>query len=197
MPLEHLERKSKPVHMRRTRWRRQYVAHLNQTFQESETFMKDLYGVSLLFLGLCLSALAGAQTGIPAGAAGALNSTWTDPDTGLMWTRTDNGSDLDWNEATTYCSKLQLAGYSGWRLPTLEELQGISDPSVRVQTTYDFGVVAVFVKGKLKLTGWDWSSTQGDKPEWAQTFGYSGENRGAFPLRFNYNMRALCVRRFE
>ena len=112
-----------------------------------------------------------------------------------MWTRMDNGSDVDWNQATAYCSNLQLAGYNGWRLPTIDELQGIYDPRVRAQTAFDFGVVSVQVKGKLKLTGWDWSSTQGDKPEWSQTFGFSGENRGAFPLRFNYNMRALCVRR--
>ncbi len=158
--------------------------------------MKDICRLSLLSLGLCLSALAGAQTGVPVGADAALNSTWTDPATGLMWTKMDNGSDVDWKQATAYCSNLQLASYSGWRLPTIEELQGIYDPSVRVQTAFDFGVVSVLVKGKLKLTGWDWSSTQGDKPEWAaRTFGFSGENRGAFPHRFNYNMRALCVRR--
>jgi Protein of unknown function (DUF1566) len=157
--------------------------------------MKDIRSLSLLFFGLCLSGLAGAQTGVPGGADAALGSTWTDPATGLMWTRMDNGSDLDWNKATAYCSNLQLAGYSGWRLPTIEELQGISDPSVRVETTFDFGVVGVFIKGQLKLTGWDWSSSQGDKPEWAQTFGFAGEKRGAFPFGFNYNMRALCVRR--
>ena len=157
--------------------------------------MKNIYAVALLFLGPCLSASATAQVGVPARADTALNSTWTDTSTGLMWAKMDNGSDVDWKQATAYCSNLQLAGYSGWRLPTIQELQGIHDPSVRVQTAFDFGVVTVLVKGKLKLTGWDWSSTQGDKPEWAQTFGFSGENRGAFPLRFNYNMRALCVRR--
>lgn len=157
--------------------------------------MKDICGLSLFFLGLCLSAHAGAQTGVPAGADAGLNSTWTDPATGLMWTKMDNGSDVDWNQATAYCANLQLAGYSGWRLPTIGELQGIYDPNAHVQTTFDFGVVSVLVKGQLKLTGWDWSSTPGDKPEWAQTFGFSNENRGAFPLRFNYNMRALCVHR--
>jgi Protein of unknown function (DUF1566) len=157
--------------------------------------MKDIWSLSLLFLGLCLSALAEAQTGVPVGVDAALNSTWNDPATGLLWTKMDNGADVDWNQATAYCSNLRLAGYSGWRLPTIEELQGIYDPSAPVQTTFDFGVVSVYVKGNLKLTGWDWSSTQGDKPDLARTFGFSGENRGAFALRFNYNMRALCVRR--
>ena len=43
-------------------------------------------------------------------ADAALHPTWTDPDTGLMWTKKDNGSDVDWNQASDYCSKLQLAG---------------------------------------------------------------------------------------
>ena len=43
--------------------------------------MKNTYGPSLLFLGLCLPALVGAQTAVPAGAVVALNATWTDPDT--------------------------------------------------------------------------------------------------------------------
>jgi Protein of unknown function (DUF1566) len=52
----------------------------------------------------------------------ALHSTWTDPDTGLMWAKKDNGADVNWNQASNYCTKLQLAGYSDWRLPTIEEL---------------------------------------------------------------------------
>src|ERR1035437_10122075 len=59
----------------------------------------------------------------PAEADVALNPTWTDPATGLMWTKKDNGSDVDWNQASAYCSNLQLAGYKDWRLPNIEELQ--------------------------------------------------------------------------
>jgi hypothetical protein len=137
----------------------------------------------------------------PASADAALGLTWTDPSTGLMWAGKDNGSDVGWTEADAYCSKLQLGGYKGWRLPTLDELQGIYDPTISVRTKFDNGVTYyVHAKGNLKLTGWHWSSVQGDAPgkpwqvAWMFNFGIN-EPRGVFPLGFDYSMRALCVRR--
>ncbi len=79
--------------------------------------------------------------------------TWTDPATKLMWTKWDNGSDVDWNQATAYCSRLQLAGYSGWRLPTIEELEGIRDPSINVRTTFDNGYVERTRQGQSQALG--------------------------------------------
>ena len=137
----------------------------------------------------------------PTGADAVLTPTWTDPATGLMWTRKDNGADVDWNQASAYCSNLQLAGYSGWRLPTPEELEGIYDPGVSIKTVFDYGAVNVHVKGNLKLTGWYWSSAQGDDPgkPWQMArdfiFHHGTGERGSFPLGFSYSMRALCVRR--
>jgi len=126
----------------------------------------------------------------PAEAGAGL--TWTDPATGLMWTKGDNGSDVSWNQAVAYCSNLQLAGSSGWRLPTIDELQGIDDPTVSAQTGFDFGASDVHVKGKLKLTGWSWSSSQGSQGPW--NFNFQNERAtDGFPLGFSYNMRALCV----
>jgi len=144
-------------------------------------------------------------------AGAALKATWTDPATGLMWTGKDNGSNVDWKQATAYCSKLQQAGYNDWRLPTLEELQGIYDPSISFKVKFDNGVTYnVHVKGNLKLTGWSWSSTQGDgagqpwQQAWLLNFGIdqlsSYRIQGSMPhnyMTFNYTMRALCVRRPE
>ena len=129
----------------------------------------------------------------------ALHPTWTDPATGLMWARKDNGSDVNWNQASDYCSKLQLAGYNDWRLPTIEELQGIYDPSVSLRAMWDAGVAYVHVKGNLKLSGWIWSSSQGGHPGFASVFAFTHEEPGGgFPRGgFNYNTRALCVRHSE
>ena len=52
---------------------------------------------------------------------------WTDPSTRLMWAGKDNGKDVNWLTATKYCHDLRLAGYSDWRLATIDELEGIYD----------------------------------------------------------------------
>jgi hypothetical protein len=124
-----------------------------------------------------------------------------------MWAKKDNGSDLDWNEATAYCAKSRLAGFDDWRPPSLEELQGIYDPSVSVRTLFDNTVTYnVHVKGNLKLAGWDWSSSPEDnRPRgpgvtpsaWVFNFGETQQRRQQvfFALTFHYSVRALCVRR--
>jgi hypothetical protein len=179
----------------RSHWERQYNPNLNQTFQEGGLFMeKTICSLILAFLGLFLSALAGAQSGptllvttdmdcnwkldgqpmdplkadqakvlpvsvgehliqaattdevtkiridaevdqgqktveiqlksehdqelkrqqeetIRKQAEAEVHPTWTDPDTGLMWAKKDNGSDVSWNQASDYCTKLQLVGF--------------------------------------------------------------------------------------
>jgi hypothetical protein len=144
----------------------------------------------------------------PAEDAAARNAIWTDPATQLLWTRKDNGSDVDWPQATAYCSKLQLAGYNGWRLPTNEELQGIYDLSVKDRKKFDDGMTYdVYVKAPLDLTGSDWSSSPGDElgrpdeGEWDFSFAgappYINGHTNPFKnfTHFSFNMRALCVRR--
>jgi hypothetical protein len=140
------------------------------------------------------------------GADAEADATWTDPATKLVWTGKDNGFDVDWDQAGLYCSKLQLAGHSDWRLPSLEELQGIYDRTVSVPTLFGNSYMAdVHVKGNLKLTGWTWSGKQGDYPgkphqsAWFFMLGSGGPGtdvgrpRSNF-LHFSWDMRALCVR---
>jgi hypothetical protein len=113
---------------------------------------------------------------------------WTDPATGLIWTKTDNGSDVTWQQATDYCRNLRLADHGDWRLPTIDELQGIYDPSVLVDHWH--------VKGGLQLSGnKHWSSSQGDAS--GEAWFYYLSTGARFTLRFgvNYSLRALCVRR--
>ena len=145
--------------------------------------------------------------GQSAAANVAASSTWNDPRTGLMWTREDNGSDVDWTQANAYCSKLRVAGYKGWRLPTLEELQGIHDPSIDARKMVSHGVTHdVHVRGNLKLTGSEWSSSLGDGAgtpwQWAWWFNFGDAGRGDDAadkpghtfITFDFSMRALCVR---
>jgi hypothetical protein len=117
---------------------------------------------------------------------------WTDPATGLMWARKDNGSDVDWNQASNYCANLQLGGYSVWRLPTIDELQGIYD-----QQTQSVG--GWLVKGNLHLSGsGQWSNSvrnaSGRGDVWFFFFGQNG-GRNSYLLEASNGLRALCVRR--
>lgn len=51
--------------------------------------------------------------------------TWLDPGSGLMWQRVAASPNVDWENAAGYCTNLNLAGHTDWRLPTLVELRGL------------------------------------------------------------------------
>ncbi len=53
------------------------------------------------------------------------NGVVEDTETGLMWACRDNGRDIAWNAAKTYCKSFKRAGYTDWRLPTLKEMKMI------------------------------------------------------------------------
>ena len=158
--------------------------------------------------GLVPSTLAQTSTGVgkpeqTKNTNHVVESTWTDTTTGLIWTKKDNGSDVNWSQASDYCTKLQLAGYNDWRLPTIEELEGIYDPSISAQAAlYPSEDASVHVKGNLMLTGWDWSSPQEQYPRSLRPggrffhFDQTVEHESSrAPLVFSDGMRALCVRR--
>ena len=58
---------------------------------------------------------------------------WPDPSTGLMWAEHSysaphafSSHGLDWQKSVDYCAALKLGGFSGWRIPTLDEVKGIA-----------------------------------------------------------------------
>lgn len=120
-------------------------------------------------------------------------NTWTDPETHLMWTRSDNGTDTNWQQAVDYCKNMKLAGYADWRLPTLDELKGVYDKSKDMPkrvTTYP-------VRGDLQLSGiYEWSGTQVTPSKTASVFCYFYHPAGseAHKLNDNFRDRVLCVR---
>lgn len=81
---------------------------------------------------------------------------------------------------------LKLAGFKDWILPSIDQLQGLV-ARADSRATYR-------VKGPLKLTGWQWSSTPGkqDGEGWALDFGDGG--RASVAAGDSGLNRALCVR---
>jgi hypothetical protein len=126
-------------------------------------------------------------------AAGA----WTDPATSLMWTKKDNGSDVNWQQATDYCRNLQLAGYSGWRLPMIDELKGIYDSNINSPGQWRDGTATAWhVKGNLQLSGYEWSNTQDNAYSYTEAWIFnfrSGHETSTLPGS-SATIRALCVR---
>ena len=104
--------------------------------------------------------------------------TYTDPHTGLMWARQDNGSKINWANARSYCENYSVGGVMGWRMPTQDELAAL----------YASGAH----KGKIKITGWVWASeTRGSD---AANFLFGHGVRDWYPQSNDYNGRALPVR---
>jgi hypothetical protein len=50
--------------------------------------------------------------------------------TGLVWERSPNKTFSNWVGAHERCEALELGNHGGWRLPTIEELASLVDPSV-------------------------------------------------------------------
>jgi hypothetical protein len=114
-------------------------------------------------------------------------STWTDATTGLKWTITDSGAPVTFVQANRYCSQLKLTGESGWRLPTIDELQKLFGGAANA--------TGHRILAPIKLTGWQWSATLGrDKGEaWALDFGDGA--RASVVMGDSGLSRALCVRK--
>ena len=56
-----------------------------------------------------------------------LDGAYLQEDTGLIWTRQDNGADLDWYAADEHCQDLEVADWMDWRMPTIEELESLHE----------------------------------------------------------------------
>lgn len=55
------------------------------------------------------------------------DETVVDTKTNLMWAAKDNGSDISWKDAKSYCENFNAGGYKNWRMPTPDELAGLYD----------------------------------------------------------------------
>jgi hypothetical protein len=53
-----------------------------------------------------------------------------DRETGLVWEKVPSTSTSNWVNASNHCVQLSLGGRKGWRLPTIQDLASLIDPTV-------------------------------------------------------------------
>ncbi|WP_117880859.1 Lcl C-terminal domain-containing protein [Aureibaculum luteum] len=123
------------------------------------------------------------------------NETITDKATGLMWSKNDSGTGLDWKNALVYAEDSKLAGHSDWCLPNIKELQGIVDydyaPGAQDTSKEGPAINPIFNSSEITNENGDidypyfWSSTsarfQKGKPyyyAWYVSFGRAVNNQG-------------------
>lgn len=114
-----------------------------------------------------------------------VSGVYLDPQSGLLWAAKDNGRDIDWYRAAIYCENLELAGFTDWVLPSLQDLETLLRPMA--QGAYN-------LPGKFTLTACcPWSSTtKNEQSAWNFNFQFSKPFSGAFS--YTYDHRALCKR---
>lgn len=75
------------------------------------------------------------------------NGTITDRATGLMWSRSDSGSGMNWKDALSWVQTKNVANYLGhndWKLPNAKELQSIIDYTRSPDTTGSAAIDPLF-----------------------------------------------------
>jgi hypothetical protein len=81
------------------------------------------------------------------------NKTVHDTKTGLMWAAEESET-MDWHQAKIYCKNYRGGGYSDWRMPTINELEGLYDSNKQP----DCGCITNLIEMYNGTNCWEWSS---------------------------------------
>jgi hypothetical protein len=118
------------------------------------------------------------------------NGTVLDTKTNMMWAAKDNGSDINWTNAKSYCESYRGGGYSDWRLPTVDELESIFDEKAQ-NAKKGVGLTALINVSN----SWMWASDT--RESGAGGFDFEGEGErswGPRTIDWGIGRRALPVR---
>jgi len=118
------------------------------------------------------------------------NGTVLDTQTNLMWAAKDNGGNINWADAKSYCENYRGGGYTDWRMPTQDELAGLYDTAKTYRSDCDSNL---HLTELIRLTcNAPWASETGSST--AAGFVFSIGVRSGFPQSIDYDLRALPVR---
>jgi len=112
------------------------------------------------------------------------DGTITDTDTGLMWQK-NTTLDKNWENALDTCHKLELAGYTDWRLPGKEVLRSIVDYS-----QYAASLNKQFFPQSVSTAYWT-STTDQQQPDHAWCIHFQYGNDLSRSKNYLYAVRAV------
>lgn len=118
------------------------------------------------------------------------DGTVIDTSTNLMWAARDNGRDVNWVEAKSYCENYRAGGYMDWRMPTQEELAGLYNTG-KTYRSYCGRIAHLTELIRLTCTAPWASETHGSD---AAVFGFDPGKRYWAPQARDNGPRALPVR---
>ena len=118
------------------------------------------------------------------------NEAVLDKETGLIWERSPQTTSARWIAARRTCIEKNVGGQKGWRLPSLDELTSLVDPSVAPPgPTLPPGHPFLTVQSTVY-----WSATRVDEDargSWAVHFGLGG---GTTFINWAHSVPSWCVR---
>jgi hypothetical protein len=119
------------------------------------------------------------------------NGTVLDTKTKLMWAAKDNGGNINWVNAKSYCKNYRGGGYSDWRMPTQDEMVTLYDEG----KTYKSGCgYNVHLTELIRITcTWAWISEISGS-EAAAFINFNNGGGDWTPRSSEVNFRALPVR---
>lgn len=106
--------------------------------------------------------------------------------TGLVWSASDNGADINWDDAAHYCNR------RGMLLPTVAQLQSLVDRSGTMTTPCQGKQCKV--SQRFHLTGYRFWTQQQEDERWALFVSLNNGRRNFDHAGLRDNFRALCVR---
>src|SRR6266705_5088195 len=113
-----------------------------------------------------------------------------DKETGLVWEKSPQTTSTRWSVARRTCIEKNVGGQKGWRLPTLQELTTLVDPSIAPPgPTLPPGHPCLAVQSAVY-----WSETRVDEDargSWGVHFGLGG---GATFINWAHSVQVWCVR---
>ena len=121
------------------------------------------------------------------------DGTVLDTQTNLMWAAKDNGSDINWVHAKSYCDNYRGGGYTNWRMPTLDELYELHDETKTYKINcggFDDDVKLTKLVSLSCVNLWT-SETRGSD---AAYLGFTSDSYGWWPRSKDADFRVLPVR---